>query len=641
MNKHFLDISKEQLTEILAEADLRVLLMVMYHFSGDRRWLEAPFLPSKDVRLIADESAGLPPSIQALIRAEALDLFSQPDLTPALGDPGDTLMVEMMQVCLGHRVPPEYAPMMREQMGLSSRLADITPAITLKTQRPVVIVGAGVSGIALGATLQELNIPFIIIERNSEVGGTWWQNTYPGCGVDTPNHAYSFSFGERFRWSRYFAPRQQLQDYMEKTATAMGLRQHIRFNTSFTRGNWDPVRQCWSVSVSNEEGSEQIEALALITAIGQFSLPAIPDFEGAEQFCGELFHTAHWPEGLDLTGKRVAIIGTGASAMQIVPNIADQVASLTIFQRGAQWARPIPRYHDAISEAGQWLLQHLPFYAAWFRFTMFWRYGDGLLPSLHKDPAWPHPERSLNRANDRHRQEMTDHIHETLGSRSDLIEKCVPDYPPYGKRILLDNGWYESLLKTQVELLTDGIKSIDSGGIHCKNGEYREVDIIILSTGFQVSQLSARLDIIGREGISLAQQWAPDDPKAHLGITVPGFPNLFCTQGPNTGLGHGGSAIFQSECQARYIGACLARMQQRNVSSIEVKQSVQDDYVATVDAEHEKMIWTHPGMSTYYRNGQGRVVTVMPWRLVDYWQMTHDPDFEQYVVTATELIHSA
>jgi len=640
MNKPFLGLAKEQLEQTLAEADLRVLLMVMFHFSGDRRWLQAPFLPARDVRLIADESAGLAPAIQRVIRAEALALFSQPDLTPALDDPGDALMVEMMQACLGHRVPPEYAPMMREQMGLSSRLADIAPAANtparVETQRPVVIVGAGVSGIALGATLLELDIPFIIIERNSEVGGTWWQNTYPGCGVDTPNHAYSFSFGERYRWSRYFAPQRQLQNYMEKTATALGLRQHIRFNTEFTRGSWDTQHQCWSVTTSNKEGSEAIEALALITAIGQFSQPAIPDFEGAGGFGGELFHTAHWPEDLDLKGKRVAIIGTGASAMQIVPTIAEQVSSLTIFQRGAQWARPIPRYHDAISEAGQWLLEQLPFYAPWFRFTMFWRYGDGLLPSLHKDPDWPHPERSLNRANDRHRQEITDHIHNTLGGRSDLIEKCVPDYPPYGKRILLDNGWYEALLKPQVELVTDAVERIDAGGIHCQMGEYRELDIIILSTGFQVSQLSARLDIIGREGISLAQQWAPDNPKAHLGITVPGFPNLFCTQGPNTGLGHGGSAIFQSECQSRYIGACLAKMHNEQISSIEVKQSVQDDYVATVDAEHEKMIWTHQGMSTYYRNDQGRVVTVMPWRLVDYWRMTHDPDFEQYMLTDME-----
>lgn len=640
MNKPYLGLSKDSLTEILAEADLRVLLMVMFHFSGDRRWLQAPFLPGRDVRLIADESAGLAPEIQCIIRAEALALFSQPDLTPALVDPGDELMVAMMQACLGHRVPPEYAPMMREQMGLADRLADIAPVpsqaadslAVSNTPRPVVIVGAGVSGIALGATLQELGIPFIIVERNSEVGGTWWQNTYPGCGVDTPNHAYSFSFGERYRWSRYFAPQTQLQDYMEKTATALGLRQHIHFNTEFKRGSWDAQKQCWSVTITSASGSKQIDALALITAIGQFSQPAIPDFDGAETFAGELFHTANWPTGLDLAGKRVAIIGTGASAMQIVPNIADQVASLTIFQRGAQWARPIPRYHDSISPAGQWLLAHLPYYARWFRFTMFWRYGDGLLPSLHKDPDWPHPERSLNRANDRHRQEITDHIHHILGNRSDLIEKCLPDYPPYGKRILLDNGWYEALLKPQVELVTEALNRIDAGGIHSRDGQYREVDIIILSTGFQVSQLSARLDIVGREGISLAQQWAPDNPKAHLGITVPGFPNLFCTQGPNTGLGHGGSAIFQSECQSRYIGACLAKMHHNKISSIEVKQSVQDDYVATVDAEHEKMIWTHLGMSTYYRNAKGRVVTVMPWRLVDYWRMTHDPDFDQYML---------
>lgn len=637
MGKTFSGLPKNTVTKAVQEADLRVLLMVLFHLTGDRKWLEEPFLPQRDVRLIADESAGFPEQIQAAIRAEAVDILSASDLVAAVDDPGNDLIIEMMEVCLGHKVPAEYAPMMREQMGLKNPLEGIpkpSSPTSSESQRPVVIVGAGVSGIALGTTLKQLDIPFIIVERNSEVGGTWWENNYPGCGVDTPNHAYSFSFGDRYRWSRYFAPRNQIQDYMEKTATAMGLRQHIRLETEFQQGVWDQNNKCWQLSIRGPKGIESIEALALVSAIGQLSLPSIPKIKGDDKFAGEIFHTAHWPANLDLKGKRVAIIGTGASAMQIVPTIADEVESLTIYQRGKQWARPIPRYHDSITQLGQWLLEVVPFYAQWFRFTMFWRYGDGLLPSLHKDSNWPHPERSLNRANDRHRQEMTDYIVEVLGDRDDLIEKCLPDYPPYGKRILLDNGWYETLLKPHVELVTDKIDCFDKSGIKTLDEQYRAADVIILSTGFQIGQLTARLNIVGREGHSLADQWAPDNPKAHLGITVPGFPNLFCTQGPNTGLGHGGSAIFQSECQARYIGAFLAKMKEKNISSVEVKQEIQDAYVAKVDAEHEKMIWTHPGMSTYYRNKQGRVVSVMPWRLVDYWRMTHDPDLDEFLICA-------
>lgn len=631
MQKTFTGLSREQVAAAVEQADLRVLLMVLFHLTGEERWLQEPFLPSRDVRLIADEAAGFSDQIQKIIRAEAIEILSANELTAAVDDPGDALMQVMMQACLGHKVPAEYAPMMREQMGFLSSLEGIPVASVEEPQsKPVVIVGAGVSGIAVGTTLKKLNIPFIIVEKNAEVGGTWWQNSYPGCGVDTPNHAYSFSFGERYRWGRYFAPRDQLQDYMQHTATAMGLREHIRLQTEFKSARWDEHKQSWVISIANESGVESIEAVALVSAIGQLSLPAIPDISGAADFSGTLFHTANWPADLDLEGKRVAIVGTGASAMQIVPTIADDVASLTIYQRGKQWARPIPRYHDSISEQGQWLLEKVPFYAAWFRFAMFWRYGDGLLPSLYKDPEWPHPERSLNRSNDRHRQEMTDFIVKSLGDRADLIEKCVPDYPPYGKRILLDNGWYDTLLKPQVELVTDNISHITRDGIDTLDGEQRPADIIILSTGFQVGLLSARLDIVGRDGIRLEQQWGPDNPKAYLGINVAGFPNLFCTQGPNTGLGHGGSAIFQSECQARFIGAALAKMRVGGISSVEVKPHVEDEYVARVDAEHEKMIWTHPGMSTYYRNSSGRVVSVMPWRLVDYWRMTHDPDFNDF-----------
>ncbi|MBD3666848.1 MAG: NAD(P)/FAD-dependent oxidoreductase, partial [Kangiella sp.] len=302
----------------------------------------------------------------------------------------------------------------------------------------------------------------------------------------------------------------------------------------------------------------------------------------------------------------------------------------TIDQRSAQWARPIPRYHDPISEEGQWLLKEVPFYAAWFRFTMFWRYGDGLLPTLHKDPDWPHPERSLNKANDRHRQQMTDHIVSSLKDRPDLIDKCLPTYPPYGKRILLDNGWYEALLKPNVELVTEPIDHIDEEGIETDDGMHRGADIIVLATGFDVGAMAARLNITGKGGQSLSELWADDSATAYLGITVPGFPNLFCTQGPNTGLGHGGSAIFQAECQAHYIADCVAHMLQNDLSELDVTPAAHDAYVARVDAEHEKMIWTHPGMSTYYRNAAGRVFSVMPWRLVDYWHMTRHPKPDDY-----------
>jgi 4-hydroxyacetophenone monooxygenase len=261
---------------------------------------------------------------------------------------------------------------------------------------------------------------------------------------------------------------------------------------------------------------------------------------------------------------------------------------------------------------------------------MFWRYGDGLLPFLRKDPDWPHPDRAVNKGNDRHRQELTDFILSELNGRPDLIEKCVPSYPPYGKRILLDNGWFRTLTKSNVELITTPIDHFTREGIVASDSKSRPADIIVVSTGFKVTEMAARLNITGRDGKRLADAWANDNPTAYLGLTVPGFPNFFTMLGPNSGPAHGGSVIFQSECQSRYITACLVEMIERDIAAIDVRQDAHDRYIREVDAEHEQLIWTHPGMSTYYRNKQGRVFSAMPWRFVDYWRMTHDPDFDQY-----------
>lgn len=266
----------------------------------------------------------------------------------------------------------------------------------------------------------------------------------------------------------------------------------------------------------------------------------------------------------------------------------------------------------------------------WYRFNMFWRYGDGLLPFLRKDPAWPYPDRAVNKGNDRHRQELTEFILSELKDRPDLIEKCVPTYPPYGKRILLDNGWFKTLTKPNVELVTETIDHFARDGIVTADGKLRPADVIVISTGFKVSEMAARLNITGRDGKDLRQAWANDNPTAYLGLTVPDFPNFFLMLGPNSGPAHGGSVIFQSECQSRYITACLVDMIEHGIAAIDVSQDAHDQYVSKVDAEHEQLIWTHPGMTTYYRNKQGRVFSAMPWRFVDYWAMTHDPDFSQY-----------
>lgn len=624
-------LDHDRLERALERADLRVLLMVLVHVTGDERWLADPYRPVRDVRLIADEDAGIDDDAGADIRRAALDVLTDDPVHAVIDDPGDALMTKMMRWCMGEPVDERYAPMMREDLGFVSRDVVLErPAGAV--ERHVVIVGAGASGLAVGARLGRMGVPYTVVERASDVGGTWRDNTYPGCGVDTPNHAYSYSIGERQRWSRNFSPQPELLGYLRRCADEFGVRDHIRFDATVTASHWREHEHRWTVHIDTPDGPDTVVGTDLVVAIGQFGIPSIPDLPGADTFAGPIFHTTAWPDDLDVTGRRVAIIGTGASAMQIVPTIADAVGHLTIFQRNPQWARPIPRYHDELDDDAQWLLANVAYYAPWFRFTMLWRYGDGLLPFLRKDPDWPHPERSLNRVNERHRQEMVDHIRAELGDRSDLIDACTPDYPPYGKRILLDNGWYRTLRRPDVSLVADGIAEITGQGVVDGAGVLHEVDVIVLSTGFRMTDMARVVHPTGRDGITLDDVWASDDATAHLGITVPGFPNFFLVQGPSTGLGHGGSAIFQAESQARYITDAIGTMIDDGIASIEPRQRVHDEFVRLVDERHAELIWTHPGMTTYYRNSVGRVVSVTPFSMLEYWQMTHDVDLGDFVV---------
>jgi 4-hydroxyacetophenone monooxygenase len=621
----------EQLRAALQDANIPTLLLVLQHLTGDGKWTDQPYRPARGKPLDDNDSGGLPPQIQAEVRAAALDAVTalrEGLLEPVTPTPEQ--LTRMLSCALAEDVPSEYGELLSEEMGFVSRDVDI-PADAIPEDFRVVIIGAGLSGLCMGMKLAAAGIDFVILEKDEDLGGTWLENVYPGCGVDTPGHLYTFSFAPNPELTRYFAKRGEVQAYIQGLASQFDIKRYIRFNTEVVRARYQAADGQWHIDVRDANGcAESLCANVLITAVGMVNRPSIPPIPGLDAFPGPIMHTAAWDNSVDLSGKRVAVVGTGASAMQLVPSIVDDAARVTVFQRSKQWAVPHPNYHREVRETVRFLMREVPFYLQWYRLRSFWNFSDRLHSSLQIDPNWPHPARAVNEANDRHRIFLTKYIKEQLGDRTDLLDACLPDYPPYGKRPLLDNRWFQTMCRDDVSLITDAVEHVDGDKLVTRSGTEIAADVIALATGFKVLQFLWPMDIIGKSGKTLREQWGVDDAKAYLGVTVPDFPNFFIVNGPNTNAGHGGSAIHATEFQVRYIMQAIRQLLVTQTDALEVDRDVFSKYNAELDEALAHCIWSHKGMTTYYRNDAGRVVVSSPWKYVDYWERTREFDPHAY-----------
>lgn len=612
----------------VAHANVPTLLPVLHQLTGDRTWLGERYRPTRCRGMDDNPTGELPDDVQAEIHAATVDAVGawwagRPLAVPA--PTGDELS-QLLAVAMGEPVPAEFTPMIAEELGA-------TPApLPTPSRDPagldVIIIGAGVSGLVLARDLAAAGIPHVVLERNDRVGGTWVNNPYPGCGVDTPSLLYSFSFYQR-DWSQHFAKRAELAGYLADMARDEGLLPRIRLGVEVLDATWDDAGRCWTVTTA---AGERLTARVVVSAVGQLSHPRIPPLAGLDEFTGPVFHSAHWPDGLDLAGKKVTVVGTGASAMQIVPAIVDEVGELTIVQRSPQWVAPSGDYFRPIPDGVHLLTRHVPMYHEWYRVRLGWIFNDKVHPSLTVDPDWPGRPHSINRVNDAHRRMFERYLRTELDGRDDLIAASLPHYPPFAKRMLLDNGWYRALRRPHVRLVTDEVTGLDAHHVHTAGGTAIEADVVVLATGFHAQRPTFPLVVRGRGGITLSEAWHGDDGRAYLGMTTPGFPNLLIMYGPNSNLGHGGSYMYLAERTARYVTDLLCRMVDEGLGAVEVRADVCADYVEAVDAAHRTMIWTQPGFTTWYTNSAGRVVTNMPWRVVDYWAMTRSAPLDAYDV---------
>jgi 4-hydroxyacetophenone monooxygenase len=616
-------------------ANIPTLLLVLVQLTGNERWIEAPFLPSRPAGLSDNDTGGLGLDLQREVRDAAFNAIVawRSGAPVVLADPPSDLLLRMFRVSQGDDIPQGYVHIIRHELGLESELADQRPVEPDALRLTAIIIGAGMSGICASVRLHEEGVDHVLLERNADVGGTWIENRYPGCGVDVPSHLYTYSFAPN-DWTHYFALRDEIHEYFRRVAREHGIYERTQFGTEVIEARFDETASEWVVTVQGpDEVQRTLRANLLISAVGAFNKPKLPDLVGMGLFEGPQFHTARWPEGLDISGKRVAIVGTGASSMQIVPAIADQAERVLIFQRTPQWAAPFERFQQQIPEEISFLLRNMPLYAAWYRLRIGWAFNDRIYDALQVDPNWEYPARSLNAINDGQRRALTRYAEEQLGDRVDLRETAIPTYPPFGKRMLLDNGWFKALTRADVELHAEAVHEVTATGLITESGAAHDVDVIVWATGFDVVSFIAPIQIYGRNGLSLHQRWDGDDARAYLGTAIPAFPNLFVLYGPNTQFGHGGSLVTVIERQISYLLDLFRQMRNDHIRAVEVRSDVHDAYNQRVDEAHRQMVWMHPGMDTYYRNSKGRVTVNNPFRMVDVWAWTASASLPDYLTT--------
>jgi 4-hydroxyacetophenone monooxygenase len=625
--------SGEGLRRALAQAHLPALMPAIACLTGELSALDAAWRPDlADQAQRPQAQGGLSEQAQVLARARAAELIEhwQAKGCPAAPVLPPPLMQEIMGFITG-AVDPSVTDLLLHELGLAQPVGQDGPArLGLPADFEVAVIGAGMSGLVASWHLSRLGIAHTVFERQGDIGGVWVENTYPGCRLDTSNFCYSYSFAQEAGWRHFFSPRDEVQRYFKEVAASQGLSRHVQLNTQVHALSYDEAECRWQIDIEQGGQRRTVRANAVISAVGQLNKPRLPNIEGLDGFAGLAWHTARWRHDVPLEGLRVGVIGTGASAFQVVPRIAPSVASLTIFQRTPPWVVKTPAYNRELPDALHWLLSHLPGYNAWYRFEQFWVAVEGRRRYSMVDPSWRQPG-SVSALNQQLREMLEGEIRQFYPDRPDLQRLMTPDYPPYGKRMLRDDGtWAQALQRDNVKVVTEPIARVAEHAVVCADGSAHELDVIIYGTGFYASHFLNGLQVRGRGGVDLHDQWG-QDAQAYQGACVPGFPNLFMLYGPNTNLITNGSLVLFSEIEIEYIMRCLASLGRRGDRAMSCSPEAARAYAERIDAASRLMAYGVEGVSNWYKSASGRVTQNWPLSTVDFWrqmQSVQEGDFE-------------
>ncbi len=630
--------SDAEIEDAVTYADPMMLRGLLYQLTGDQEVASTEVTPPAgiDAPTVARESD------VAFLRAKAATYLKvRRDAGAGPIDIGPSQRLPRSLALAGgvEEVPPEDLQCWLEEVGLEPHVRGLTwnrpPPSERLASFSVVVIGAGMGGLNAAVQLKQAGIDFTVLEKNSGVGGTWFENSYPGARVDSPSRTYTHIFGVGIDLANPFCDRAENQRYFNRVADDFDVRRNIVFDTEVVSLRWDEDDATWEVTAKGPEGQRVWRPNVVISAVGLLSRPSIPAIDGSSDFTGLSFHTARWPQDLDLDGLRIGVIGTGCSGIQLVPELAPLTGHVVVFQRSPQWLFDRKGYREPYPPQVTWLDQNFPYFRNFMRFRAQWLMGPYLSGPLREvDPTFDHPH-ARSAVNKRLRDERVAFIERKFESQPDLIERMIPAFPPYARRpvqVDSDYCYYDALLRDDVTLVTDGIERITASGIRTFDGTEYELDVIVFATGFRANECLWPMDVRGRDDRPIQELWSKDGPRAYLGTMAPGFPNFFMVYGPNMNAYGGLGVLNLEEMAVRFTLGCVEHLLLNGQRSVDVTEAAYWRWNDELDERESSRIYMDPRAKSYYQNEHGRSATNCPFYGTEMWHRLRHPSLEDLII---------